>query len=74
MRRNKIVRLKDNEDRWQDNEETIRKIAIDYFIQPFKSENDKNFVNALEATYPKVSQHMNNILMSPFYVEEVKKQ
>ena len=71
--RNTISRLKDANGIWQDEEETMGNILVEYFQELFTSAGPTVSDEMLEAIQPKVIDRMNEVLMQDFWAAEVEK-
>ena len=70
---NTISRLKDANGIWQDEEETMGNILVEYFQELFTSAGPTVSDEMLEAIQPKVTDRMNEVLMQDFRAAEVEK-
>ncbi|CAA7037370.1 unnamed protein product [Microthlaspi erraticum] len=60
--RNKIIKLKDGDGSWVENEDKIEQVASAYFQNLFTSSNPSNYEEALKYIAPKVTQEINTEL------------
>jgi hypothetical protein len=72
-RRNKIGRLRKEDGGWVEDEVEKQEFISNHFVQLFRSGAMGDTHQLLQAVSPRVSEEMNNALMSPFSAEEVKK-
>jgi hypothetical protein len=72
-RRNKIARLRKEDGGWVEDEVEKEEFISNHFVQLFRSGAMGDTHQLLQAVSPRVSEEMNNALMSPFSAEEVKK-
>lgn len=70
-RKNCILGLMKQDGRWQEDQEGIKCIIIDYFSSIFKLDHPTSFEASLSAISTTVSSNMNNILIADFKAEEV---
>ena len=71
--RNIITRLLDSTGQWQEEEDTMGHILIEYFQELFTSSCPIVSEELLAAIHPKVTNRMNEILLQDFRVAEVEK-
>ena len=71
-RRNFIKGLRDENGTWQENEEVISGLLIEYYANLFMSSNPHNLDRILEGVQPVVTEDMRAALARPFNVEEVE--
>lgn len=69
--RNRIEGLQNDNGKWQENQENVESIILEYFKGIFKSGQPSNFEASLNAINQKVSPEMNESLTAEFRVEEV---
>ena len=68
-----LFRSLDSNGIWQDDEETMGHILVEYFQELFTSSCPSVSEELLEAIHPKVTNRMNEILLQDFRVAEVEK-
>ena len=73
FQRNTIQGLCDEDGSWQENDEALECIALDYFNLIFKSNGPIDAIEVMEAIQPMVSRSMNGALLMEFRAEEVTK-
>ncbi|KAK9998773.1 hypothetical protein SO802_018376 [Lithocarpus litseifolius] len=71
--RNTILRIRDSEDNWQDDEGEISRIFVEYFENLFTSSQPVVSAELLGALYTKVTDGMNARLLREFQASEVEK-
>ncbi|XP_050281922.1 uncharacterized protein LOC126722825 [Quercus robur] len=71
-RRNFIKVLRDENGTWQENEEVISGLLIEYYANLFTTSNPRNLERILEGVQPVVTKDMRAALARPFIVEEVE--
>lgn len=69
---NRIVGLEDKHGVWQDNEEAIEGIVIDYFSDIFSSQKPAEWDNIIDKVRCKVTQRMNALLTREFSAAEIQ--
>ena len=70
-RRNRIGGLQNANGEWQENQEDVESIILEYFEGIFKSEQSSNADASLNAIHQRVSPEMNESLIAEFKAEEV---
>ena len=70
-RRNRIEGLQNANGEWQENQEDVESIILEYFKGIFKSDQPSNFKASLNAINHRVSPEMNESLTVEFKAEEV---
>ena len=70
-RRNRIGGLQNANGEWQENQEDVESIILEYFKGIFKSDQPSNFKASLNAINHRVSLEMNESLTVEFKAEEV---
>ena len=70
--KNYIEGLFDEHGNWQEDENKIEEVVVDYYSNLFTSNKLENFTELLDAIQPKVSTNMNEELTRPFIAQEVK--
>lgn len=70
--RNKIKMIKTSSGEWLDNDSDIAQGFTGYFKSLFSSEGSRDWSTVLNCVNQRVSSEMNNDLLSPISVEEVK--
>ncbi|KAK9951084.1 hypothetical protein M0R45_006545 [Rubus argutus] len=70
--RNKVLRIKKNDDSWLDNEHLIRSKFEAYFKNIFTSESSRDWSEAISVVKPIISPEMNQNLTLPISHEEIK--
>ena len=71
-RRNFIKGLQDENGIWQDNEEVVLGMLIEFYENLFTSSNPCHLERILEGVQPMVTEDMRTGLAKPFTVEEVE--
>jgi hypothetical protein len=71
-KRNFIKRLKDEDDNWVEGSESLKPPISGYFTELFTSEVQATDPTVLQKIQPKVDEEMNERLLAPFTVEDVK--
>ena len=71
-RRNKVVKLKNGNGEWVDNPGLIRGLVDTHFVDLFTSTGQRDWGEILQCISPKVTDTMNDSLIGPVSVEEVK--
>lgn len=71
-RRNFIKGLQDENGTWQDNEEVVSGMLIEFYANLFTSSNLGNLEQILEGIQPVVTEDMQITLAKPFVVEKVE--
>ena len=71
-KKNLIDGLMDSNGVWQEEEQIIEEIVVDYFKNLFTTSSPTNFNDILEAVETKVSPSMNHMLTSDFTAREVE--
>ena len=71
-RRNFIKGLRDENGTWQENEEVVLGMLIEFYANLFTSSNLRILERILEGVQPVVTEDMRNSLARPFTVEEVE--
>lgn len=71
--RNAIVKIMDSNGMWQEEEEQIGKMFIDYYEQLFSSSQSAVNAELLDAIQPKVTHGMNLALLQTFHAIEIEK-
>ena len=71
-RRNFIKGLCDKNGTWQENEEVILGLLIEYYANLFMTSNPRNLERILEGVQPVVIEDIRAALARPFIVEEVE--
>ena len=71
-RRNFIKGLLDENGTWQENEDVVSGMLIEFYANLFTSSNPCNLEWILEGVQPVVTEDMRNALVRPFTVEEVE--
>lgn len=71
-RRNFIKGLQDENGTWQDNEEVVSGMLIEFYANLFTSSNLGNLEQILEGIQPVVTEDMQIALAKPFVVEKVE--
>ena len=71
--RNKILRIKDSEDNWQEDEEMIGRTFVEYFENLFTTSQPEVSAELLDAIQTKVTDKMNTRLLQEFQASEVEK-
>jgi hypothetical protein len=72
-KKNFIKKLKGDADQWVEGTEALKPLIFQYFSNLFSSEVNELDPEVLEKIQPRVSQEMNEKLLAPFSVEDVKK-
>lgn len=70
-RKNRIMGLQNSEGVWQEDQERIEGIILEYFVATFKSDHPTNFEASLSVITTRVTLDMNDELLIEFKVEEV---
>jgi hypothetical protein len=70
--RNRIKRLKDEQDEWQEEIAYLNPMISGYFAGLFSTEVEEPDPNLLDMVVPRVSENMNEALMQPFSADDVK--
>uniref|UniRef100_A0A2N9IMR2 Reverse transcriptase domain-containing protein n=1 Tax=Fagus sylvatica TaxID=28930 RepID=A0A2N9IMR2_FAGSY len=71
-RRNTIKRVRDSAGIWQENEDQVARVFLDYFRTLFTTSNPRNIEEAVESTPPIVTQSMNDSLSRDFTAAEAE--
>ncbi|KAB2601289.1 hypothetical protein D8674_002294 [Pyrus ussuriensis x Pyrus communis] len=71
-RRNKIVKLRDENGNWVESPTQVRQLVYNHFTSVFSSAGDRNWGSLLDCINPSVSPDMNEALIAPVTEEEVK--
>ena len=71
--RNTITRLLDSNGNWQDKEDIMGHILVEYFQELFTSSNPTVSEELLDAVHPKVTNRMNEVLLQDFRIAKVEK-
>ncbi|KAB2630796.1 hypothetical protein D8674_008315 [Pyrus ussuriensis x Pyrus communis] len=71
-RRNKIVKLRDENGNWVENPSQVRHLVDNHFSSVFSSAGDRNWGSLLDCINPSVSTEMNEALTAPVTEEEIK--
>ena len=71
-RRNFIKGLRDENGTWQENEEVVLGMLIEFYANLFTSSNLRILERILEGVQPVVTEDIRNSLARPFTVEEVE--
>lgn len=71
-RRNKVLKIKDDNGNWVDNPDGDRKLVDNYFINLFRSSGSRNWGSVLDCISTTVTEEMNEVLTASVSVEEVK--
>ncbi|KAB2625965.1 hypothetical protein D8674_017625 [Pyrus ussuriensis x Pyrus communis] len=71
-RRNKVVKVKDGNGVWIDNQSEVQKYIEDHFINLFSTSGPREWGTTLECIQRKVSAVMNNGLVRPVTLEEIQ--
>ena len=71
--RNTITRPLDSNGNWQDEEDVMGQIFVDYFQELFTSSYPTVSDELLETIHPKLTNRMNEVLLQEFQVAKVKK-
>ena len=71
-RRNFIKGLRDENGTWQENEEVVSGLLIEYYANLFTTSNPRNLEQILDGVQPVVIEEMRVTLARPFNVEEVE--
>jgi hypothetical protein len=66
-------KMKNDDDEWVEGTELLKPLVLNYFADLFSSEVQDIDPAMLEKIHPRVSDGMNEQLLAPFTVEEVKK-
>lgn len=72
FKKNYINGLLDADGRWQEEDDKVEGIAVDYYNSPFKLSNPTVFTEVLEAIQHKVSSAMNQTLTKDFTPTKVQ--
>jgi hypothetical protein len=72
-KKNMINKLKDNDGNWVEGMELLKPLVYDYFSNLFSSEVQVIDQEVLEKITPRIITEMNEKLLAPFFVEDVKK-
>ena len=73
QQRNTITRLLDSNGQWQDEEDIMGNMFVDYFQELFTSSNPIVSEELLDAVHSKVTNSMNEVLLQDFRSAEVEK-
>ncbi|KAB2632299.1 hypothetical protein D8674_028546 [Pyrus ussuriensis x Pyrus communis] len=71
-RRNKIVKLRDENGNWVESPAQVRNLVDNHFTSVFSSAGDRNWGSLLDCINPSVSLEMNEALIAPVTEEEIK--
>ena len=71
-RRNFIKGLRDENGTWQENEEVVSGLLIEYNANLFTTSNPLNLERILDGVQPVVTKEMRVTLARPFNMEEVE--
>lgn len=71
-RRNKVLKIKDEEGHWVENPCRVRQLVDDHFIQIFSSGGSLNWGELLDCIRPCVTAEMNESLLQPVSEVEIK--
>ena len=71
-KKNLIEELMDSDGVWQEEEQIIEEIVVDYYKDLFTTSNLTNFNEILKAVETKVSPSMNHMLTRDFTAREVE--
>ena len=71
-RRNFIKGLHDENGTWQENEEVVSGLLIEYYANLFTTSNPRNLERILDGVQPMVTKEIRVTLARPFNVEEVE--
>ncbi|KAB2626048.1 hypothetical protein D8674_017708 [Pyrus ussuriensis x Pyrus communis] len=71
-RRNKIVKLRDENGSWVESPSQVRQLVDNHFTSVFSSAGDRNWGSLLDCINPSVSPEMNEALIAPVTEEEIK--
>ncbi|KAB2609074.1 hypothetical protein D8674_012242 [Pyrus ussuriensis x Pyrus communis] len=71
-RRNKIVKLRDENGNWVESPAQVRQLVDNHFTSVFSSAGDRNWGSLLDCINPSVSPEMNEALIAPVTEEEIK--
>ncbi|CAN6679166.1 unnamed protein product [Malus baccata var. baccata] len=72
-RRNKVLKLKDGDGDWVDNQSHIRQLVDDHFLKLFKSGGIRDWGNMLDCVKPGITEDVNLSLMETVSLEEIKR-
>lgn len=67
-----MVKLRDDQGLWQEDQGGIEKVVADYFSGIYRSQQSGNANDIIDALEPRISYDMNCILNATFTVEEVR--
>ncbi|XP_070668433.1 uncharacterized protein [Malus domestica] len=71
-RRNQIIKIKDEFGHWVEQPSRVRKLVDDHFMQTFTSGGARIWGSLLDCISPRVTEDMNQALLSPVTEDEVK--
>ncbi|XP_068340019.1 uncharacterized protein [Pyrus communis] len=71
-RRNKIVKLRDENGNWVDRPPQVRQLVDNHFISVFSSAGSRTWGSLLDCIIPSVSDEMNEALIAPVMDDEIK--
>ena len=71
-RRNKILKLKDEQGRWVEQPNWICELVVNHFAKLFKSDGPRVWGSLLDCINPTISLEMNQMLVEPVSDEEIK--
>ena len=69
--RNRIVGLHDSDGNWIIEEQRVKKVAVDYFDELFKTTALSEFEGFLDEITPTITSQMNHRLIRPATEEEI---
>ncbi|KAM1781459.1 hypothetical protein COP1_039935 [Malus domestica] len=70
--KNRIVKLRDDQGLWQEDQGGIEKVVTDYFSGIYRSQQYGDANDIIDGLEPRISYDMNSILNATFTVEEVR--
>ncbi|XP_068339108.1 uncharacterized protein [Pyrus communis] len=71
-RRNKVVKLRNEDGSWVDRPSQVRQLVENHFISVFCSAGDRDWGALLDCLTPSVTSEMNAALIAPVTEEEIK--
>ena len=71
MKRNLVMRIKDDEGRWHEKEEDVAKVFTSYFRSLFTSSGPQYLENVTDKVSTRVTAEMNSHLTKPFTQDEI---